>query len=54
MRRVRNHKANSTNPGLMFAAGVEQVISEQLPHPTQYNDQELSNLQAIPLQNGPT
>jgi len=53
MRRVRNQKVNSTNPGLMFAVGVEQIISEQLSHPSQYNDQELRNLQINPYKTAP-
>ena len=53
MRRVRTHKASPTNPGLMFAAGVEQIISEQLSHPSQYNDQELCNLKTIPNKPAP-
>ena len=47
MRRIRNHKTTSNNPGLMFAAGVEQIISDKLSHPSQYDDQELCGLQSI-------
>ena len=47
MRRIRNHNTTSNNPALMFAAGVEQIISDKLSHPTQYSDQELRNLQKI-------
>jgi hypothetical protein len=53
MRRVRNQKINSTNPGLMFAAGVEQIISEQLSHPSQFNDRELRNVRTIPHKPAP-
>jgi hypothetical protein len=45
MRRIRNHNTTSNNPALMFAAGVEQIISDKLTHPSQYSDQELHNLQ---------
>ena len=48
MRKIRNHNTTSNDPALMFAVGVEQIISEQLSHPSQYNDQELCNLQKIP------
>lgn len=44
MRRVKNHET-ATNPGFMFAAGVEQIISDKLSHPYQYRAQELHNLQ---------
>ncbi len=47
MRSIRNHKATSNNPGLMFAAGIEQIINDKLFHPSQYGDQELCNLQNI-------
>jgi len=47
MRRIRNPKATSNNPALMFAAGVEQIISDTFFHPSQYDDQELRNLQNI-------
>ena len=46
MRRIRNHNTTSNNPALMFAAGVEQIISDKLSHPSQYDDQELRNLQS--------
>jgi len=53
MRRIRNHKATSNNPALMFAAGVEQIISDTLFHPSQYDDQELRNLQNIANKQAP-
>jgi hypothetical protein len=46
MRRIRNHKAASNNPGLTFAVGVKQIINDKLFHPSQYDDQELRNLQS--------
>jgi hypothetical protein len=45
VRRIRNHNTTSNNPALMFAAGVEQIINDKLSHPSQYDDQELHNLQ---------
>lgn len=44
MRRIRNHNATSNNPALMFAAGVEQIISDKLSHPSRYDDQELRKI----------
>ena len=46
MRRIRNHKITTSNPDLMFAAGVEKIISDKLFHPSQYDDQEMGNLQS--------
>ena len=53
MRRIRNHKVTSNNPALMFAAGVEQIISDTLFHPSQYDDQELRNSQNIANKQAP-
>ena len=53
MRRIRNHKTTSNNPALTFAAGVEQIISDKLTHPSPYNDQELRNLQNIANKQAP-
>jgi hypothetical protein len=53
MRRIKNHKTTSNNPALMFAAGIEQIISDELFHPSQYDDQELRNLQNIANKQAP-
>jgi hypothetical protein len=37
----------------MFAAGVEQIISDTLFHPSQYDDQELRNLQSSANEQAP-
>jgi hypothetical protein len=46
MRRIRNHNMTSNNPALMFAAGFEKIVSDKLSNPSQYDDQELRNLQS--------
>lgn len=38
MRRVRNH---SSNPALLFARGVESMVSDRLHHPGKFDQQEL-------------
>lgn len=53
MRRIRNHIMTSNNPALIFAAGLEQIISDKLSHPSQYSDQELRNLQNIANKQAP-
>ena len=53
MRKIRNHKTTSNNPALMFAAGVEQIISDELFHPSQYDDQELRSLQSSVIKQAP-
>ena len=41
MRRVRTHKSSNGNPLAMFAAGVEQIVSDHVSQTTAYDDQEL-------------
>ena len=53
MRRIRNHNTTSNNPALMFATGIEQIISDKLSHPSQYDDQELRNLQSNVIKQAP-
>ena len=33
MRKIRNPQIQSANPGLLFARGVEQLVSDELYHP---------------------
>ena len=42
MRKIRNQHISSTNPLLMFAQGVEQIVRDKGVSPTQYNDYELN------------
>ena len=41
MRRVRNQKIRSGNPGLMFAAGIEQIISDHMSYQSSYEQQQI-------------
>ena len=41
MRRVRNHRNHSSNPALMFARGVESMVSDHLHHPGKFDQKEL-------------
>jgi len=34
MRKVRNQQIHSANPGLLFARGVEQLVTDQLYNPS--------------------
>jgi len=36
MRRVRNQSIHSANPALLFARGVESIVSEHLDNPRRY------------------
>ncbi len=47
MRRVRTHNIDN-HPLIMFAAGVEQVVSDHMSQPSKYDDQELRAMQRSP------
>ena len=46
MRRVRSRKVVSNNPALMFAIGVEQLISDEFFSPSSHDAQELRKFQS--------
>ena len=48
MRRARNHDNRSNNPAVMFAAGLEILVSDQLRNPSKYDDDELRAIQRSP------
>ena len=43
MKKVRS-AYSSTNPAVMFAQGVEQIVSDHIDHPTDYHDYELNEM----------
>jgi len=45
MRRVKSHRVNSSTPALMFAQGVESMVSDHLYHPGRYDQQEIREKQ---------
>lgn len=45
MRRVKNNRVQAGNPALMFAQGVESIVSDHLCHPGQYDQQEIREKQ---------
>lgn len=44
MRKVKNN-ISTGNPALMFAQGVESIVSDQWHNPSRYDDEELQKLQ---------
>ncbi len=44
MRKVRNHKVSTNNPALMFAQGIESIISDPLVSPSQSDNLEMVEL----------
>jgi len=40
MRRVRNNVNRSNNPAVLFAAGFENLVSDQLRNPSKFDDDE--------------
>jgi hypothetical protein len=53
MRRIRNQQVHSNNPGLMFARGVETIVSDHLHHPRKYEAQQTSAKQRVAKQQDP-
>ncbi|MDH3221678.1 MAG: hypothetical protein OEO19_19270 [Gammaproteobacteria bacterium] len=53
MRRVRNQRPQSANPGLLFARGVEQLVSDHLHHPSRRDEQELQTMQRATVEQEP-
>ena len=47
MRRVKNQNIRSNNPGLMFARGIESIVSDHLHHPAKFDDQEIIEKQRV-------
>ena len=47
MRRVKNQNIHSNNPALMFAQGVESIVSDHLNHPGKNDEQELREKQRV-------
>ena len=45
MRRIRNQQVHSNNPALMFARGVETIVSDHLNHPRKYEASQTSEKQ---------
>ena len=50
MRRIRNQKIQTSNPALMFARGVESIVSEHINHPRNLAQQPVSKKQRVATQ----
>ena len=53
MRRVRNQRIQSADPALLFARGVEQLVSDHLHHPARHDEQELRAKQRVAIKQEP-
>lgn len=47
MRKVRNQHLNTGNPALMFAQGIESIVSDRLSQPGRYDQQEMCEKQRV-------
>ena len=47
MRKVRNQHLNNGNPALMFAQGIESIVSDRLSQPGRYDEQEMREKQRV-------
>jgi hypothetical protein len=50
MRRIRNQKIHTSNPALMFARGVESIVSDHINHPHNLAQQPVSKKQRTATQ----
>jgi hypothetical protein len=44
MRKIRNHRVSIENPALLFARGVESIISDPLIHPSRHDAGEIDTI----------
>jgi hypothetical protein len=47
MRRVRNQRIQTDNPSLLFARGIESLVSEHLQHPRYVDEDKRHAKQAV-------
>ena len=53
MRRVRNQNIHSASPALMFAAGVESIVSGHMAKPHRNSEEKKANKQRIAIKPEP-
>ncbi len=53
MRRVRNQNIHNGNPALMFAAGVESIVSEHMTKPRRVDEEKKARLQRAAVKQEP-
>ena len=53
MRRVRNQNIHSASPALMFAAGVESIVSEHMANPRNNNVENKADKQRAAAKSEP-
>ena len=53
MRRVRNQSIHSASPALMFAAGVESIVSEHMAKPRRHNEENKDDMQRVAIKPEP-
>ena len=41
MRKIRNHRVSIENPALLFARGVESIVSDPLINPSRHDASEI-------------
>jgi hypothetical protein len=53
MRRIRNQRIQTGNPSLLFARGVESLVSEHLQRPHYRNEDEAQEKRRIAIKQEP-
>ncbi len=53
MRRVRNQNIHSASPALMFASGLESIVSEYLAKPRRNAEEKKTNKKRVAIKSEP-
>jgi len=53
MRRVRNQRIHTSNPSLLFAQGVESIVSEQLQRQRHHDQDEVRRSKPVAVKQEP-
>jgi len=53
MRRIRNQNIHSASPALMFAAGVESIVSEHMANPRHQVEEKKADKQRVAIKSEP-
>ena len=53
MRKIRNQRIQTSNPSVLFARGVESLVSEHLQRPRYSNEDELQEKRRVAFKQDP-
>jgi hypothetical protein len=53
MRRIRNQRIQTSNPSLLFARGIESIVSEHLQRPRYRDEDKVQQKRRIAIKQDP-